>query len=273
MSSARSRRPRKSGTSTSICVAGERSRTARMQSTKCCAPPSRRSSRSTLVMTTYVRRNAAIVFGEVDGLVGVERQRAAMADVAERAAARADVAHDHERRRALAEALADVRARRFLAHRVQVVLAQDLLDLEEARRRRRAHADPRWLPQRLGRDHLDRDARGLAGALLLDAGFDADGPRRRRRRCGDAPTDRSTSAQRCPARPWLSLTERVRRARARDAPASASPATRTLQLHAERRAGRSRRVPDSRTGRCRRTVPGPSRRSARGRDRCSRCGP
>jgi hypothetical protein len=59
----------------------------------------------------------------------------AMADVAERAAPRALVAHDHERRGAVAEALADVRAARLLAHRVQPVFAQDLLDLVEAARR------------------------------------------------------------------------------------------------------------------------------------------
>jgi hypothetical protein len=56
-----------------------------------------------------------------------------VADVAERAAPGADVAHDHEGGGALAEALADVRAGGFLAHRVQLVLAQDLLDLVEAR--------------------------------------------------------------------------------------------------------------------------------------------
>lgn len=39
-------------------------------------------------------------------------------------APRALVANDHERRRAVAKALADVRARGFLAHRVQLVLAQ-----------------------------------------------------------------------------------------------------------------------------------------------------
>ena len=39
-------------TSTSMRVCGERLRTAPMQSTKCRAPPSRKSSRSTLVMTT-----------------------------------------------------------------------------------------------------------------------------------------------------------------------------------------------------------------------------
>src|SRR6478736_6323613 len=68
---------------------------------------------------------------EIDGLVGIERQRTAVPDVAERAAPRADVAHDHERGRALAEAFADVRARRFLANRVQTVLAQDPLDFVE----------------------------------------------------------------------------------------------------------------------------------------------
>ena len=170
MSSARARRPRKSGTSTSICVSGECTRTARMQSTKCCAPPSRRSSRSTLVMTTYRSFSARDRPGEVRRFLGVERQRPAVADVAERAAARADVAHDHERRRALAEAFADVRARGFLAHRVQVVLAQNLLDFVEARRRRRTHADPVGLAQRFGRDDLDGDARGLGAALVLDAG-------------------------------------------------------------------------------------------------------
>ena len=72
--------------------------------------------------------------GEVDRLVGIQRIGPAVADVAERAAPRALVAHDHEGRRAVAEAFADVRARRFLAHRVQLVLAQDLLDLVEARR-------------------------------------------------------------------------------------------------------------------------------------------
>ena len=62
---------------------------------------------------------------EVDGLLGIGRQRLAVRDVAERAAARAQVAEDHEGRGALAEALADVGAGRFLAHGVQAVLAQD----------------------------------------------------------------------------------------------------------------------------------------------------
>ena len=42
-------------------VCGEAARTAPMQAAKCPAPPSRRSSRSTLVMTTYFSSMAAIV--------------------------------------------------------------------------------------------------------------------------------------------------------------------------------------------------------------------
>ena len=104
-----------------------------MQSAKWPAPPSRRSSRSTLVITTYLSFIAAMVRGELVRLVRVGRQRLAVADVAEGAAARAQVAEDHEGGRALAEAFADVRAGGFLADRVQVVFAQDLLDLAEAR--------------------------------------------------------------------------------------------------------------------------------------------
>src|SRR3989344_40153 len=59
-SSAFSRRPRKSGTNISMRVVGEMARTARMQATKCAAPPSRRSSRSTEVMTTYLSPIAAM---------------------------------------------------------------------------------------------------------------------------------------------------------------------------------------------------------------------
>jgi hypothetical protein len=58
--------------------------------------------------------------------------------------------------------------RGFLAHRVQLVLAQDLLDLVEARARDcRLDADPVGLLQHLGGHHLDRDARGLGLRLLL----------------------------------------------------------------------------------------------------------
>ena len=106
--------------------------------------------------------------GQVGRLVHVQRIRAAVADVAERAAPGALVTHDHEGRGALAEAFADVRAARLLADGVQLVLAQDLLDLVEARGRAAGlDADPVGLLQRLGRHDLDRDARGLGLGLLL----------------------------------------------------------------------------------------------------------
>ena len=52
MRNATSKRPRKSGTKISILMPGEAARIALMQSTKCCEPPSGKSSLSTLVMTT-----------------------------------------------------------------------------------------------------------------------------------------------------------------------------------------------------------------------------
>src|SRR3972149_3909054 len=54
-------------------------------------------------------------------------------DVAERTAARAEVPQNHEGRGALAEALGDVRAGRFLADRVQFLLPEDPLDGVELR--------------------------------------------------------------------------------------------------------------------------------------------
>jgi hypothetical protein len=60
---------RKSGTSTSTVVAGERSRTARIQATKCPAPRSGRSSRSTEVMTTYFKPSVATASARCAGSV------------------------------------------------------------------------------------------------------------------------------------------------------------------------------------------------------------
>ena len=106
---------------------------------------------------------------EVAGLLGIRRQRLAVRDIAERAAARAQVAQDHESRRALAEAFADVGTARFFAHGVQAVFAQDALDFLEALAVAQAHADPVGLRERSRRHHLDRDACGLQPALLLFA--------------------------------------------------------------------------------------------------------
>src|SRR5207237_9960683 len=107
--------------------------------------------------------------GEVARLIRVGRERPAVRHVAERAAPRADVAQDHEGRRAFAEALADVWTGGFLAHGVQALAPQDVLDLVEARiRARRAHANPRRLRERRAARH---DADGLRLALFLYAGF------------------------------------------------------------------------------------------------------
>src|SRR5690606_22461630 len=108
--------------------------------------------------------------GEVLRLVGVERLGATVADVAEGAAPGADVAHDHEGGRALTEAFVDVRAGGFLAHGVQLVLAQRVLDLVEALgllAGAELDADPLRLLEAFGGDDLDRDAGGLVGAALL----------------------------------------------------------------------------------------------------------
>ena len=109
--------------------------------------------------------------GQIERLVGIERIWTAMAHVAKRATPGALVAHDHESRGALAKALADVGAGCFLAHRMELVLAQDLLDFVKACAGRAGlDANPVWLFQRLGRNDLDRDARGLGLRLLLGAG-------------------------------------------------------------------------------------------------------
>src|SRR3546814_12389964 len=65
---------------------------------------------------------------QVDRFVDVERIGAAMAHITEGAATRTLVAHDHERGRAFAKALAYVRARGLFAHSMQIMLAQDFLD-------------------------------------------------------------------------------------------------------------------------------------------------
>jgi hypothetical protein len=82
--------------------------------------------------------------GDLAGLQRVERLAALAArDRAVAAGARARVAHDLERGRAAAPALADVRAAGLLAHGVQPVLAHDRRELAVARARgRRAHAHP-----------------------------------------------------------------------------------------------------------------------------------
>jgi hypothetical protein len=171
MSMAMSMRPRKSGTRVSMVVFGEASRTARTTSTKCWAPPSRRSSRSTLVITTYCSFSEATESASSAGSFGLGGSGLAVADVAERAAAGADVAEDHEGRRAAAEAFADVRAGGFLADGVQLLFAQHGLDFAEAPGAVAGFdANPLGFAQRgVDRDDLDRDAGGFQFAFLFDA--------------------------------------------------------------------------------------------------------
>ena len=81
-------------------------------------------------------------FGEMARFIGIRRFRPAVTDIAERAAPRAQVAEDHECRRAFAETFADVRAGRFFANGMQLLRAQDVLDFLEARAVAEAHANP-----------------------------------------------------------------------------------------------------------------------------------
>ena len=109
-------------------------------------------------------------FGQVVGLVGIERVGPAMADIAKRATPGAFVAHDHEGRRALAKALADVGAGGLFTHGYQLVGAQDVLDLiKPGARAAGFDANPVGLFQHLTGLHLDRDAREFVTGFLLDA--------------------------------------------------------------------------------------------------------
>ena len=85
-------------------------------------------------MTTYCSLRAAMVLARLAGSSTIQRVRAAVAHIAKGAAAGALVTHDHEGGRALAKTLANVGAGgRLFTDRVQLVLAQDVLDLVKAR--------------------------------------------------------------------------------------------------------------------------------------------
>ena len=80
------------------------------------------------------------------GSFGIERElfllRRALRHRAESAAARAQVAQDHERRRAAVKAFMHVRAARRFANRVQIQLPQILLQIVNGREMRGAFAQP-----------------------------------------------------------------------------------------------------------------------------------
>ena len=113
-------------------------------------------------------------FEQADGVrqvlrfVGIGRQRLAVRHIAERTAARAHVAKDHEAGRAFAEAFADVGAGGFLAHGVQLVFAQHALHFVVACAAAGFDAYPlRFAQAFLQGNDLDRIARGFGGAGLF----------------------------------------------------------------------------------------------------------
>ena len=96
--------------------------------------------------------------GQVARLERVERSGRARGHVAEAAAARADVAHQHHRGRAAAPAFAHVGTARFLADRVQAELAQRAADGVVTARAGHADLEPRGLRFPLAELHQHRAA-------------------------------------------------------------------------------------------------------------------
>src|SRR5690606_20939748 len=74
--------------------------------------------------------------GQVYRLIAIQRIGPAVADVAERAATGADVAHDHKGSGTTTEAFANIGAADFFADGKQLVLAQLFFDFVDLRRRR-----------------------------------------------------------------------------------------------------------------------------------------
>ncbi len=119
---------------------------------------------------------AGNALGQLGRFVGVGRQRLAVPDIAKRAAARANIAKDHEGRGAAPEALADIRTSRFFANRVQLLVAQHAFDFAEAPAIVAGlDANPCRFAQGFGGDDLDRNARRLQLAFFLDPGHAAAG--------------------------------------------------------------------------------------------------
>ena len=123
-----SRRPLKSGISTSTMHSGVRRRTASITCAKWPAPSSGQ-------IVAVDRRDDGVLQAQlldglchVLGLERVDRARGALGHRAETAVARAHVAQDHEGRGTLAPALVDVGAARFLAHRVEVQARHQMID-------------------------------------------------------------------------------------------------------------------------------------------------
>ena len=109
---------------------------------KCAAPPSSRSSRATAVTTAKRSPSRATAAADARRLVGSSALGPARLHVAEAAGARAQVAADHERGRAVRPALAEVRARGGLADGVEPLLAHEREQALELGRLAVADAQP-----------------------------------------------------------------------------------------------------------------------------------
>ena len=110
-------------------------------------------------------------FGQIVGLLRIQRVGSSVAHIAKRAPARAFVTHDHEGGGALAKTLANIGAAGFFAHRVQMVVPQNFFNFIKARgRRARLHPNPIGLFQSFGMLHLDRNSFQLGLSLLFDKG-------------------------------------------------------------------------------------------------------
>ena len=90
-----------------------------------------------MLETQFGRRNRDML-----GLQRVDGTRHPGLDVAKRAGAGAGVAQDHHRGVLLGPAFADIRARRFLAHRDEAKVAHQLFGIGIALADRRLDADP-----------------------------------------------------------------------------------------------------------------------------------
>ena len=138
-------RPLKSGMSTSMAVCGFSARTARMVSAQMEAPPSSqlvaRDGGDDRVLEAHepdrLGHAARFVAIELGGAAGLHRAKAA--------AARADVAEDHDRGRLARPAFAEVRALRAFAHGVELVLVDDASRLLVNRAAGNLGAQPRRL--------------------------------------------------------------------------------------------------------------------------------
>src|SRR5690606_3487211 len=102
------------------------------------------------------------------GLVPVQLGRHAVRDRAVFARTRAYITEDQERGRPGFPALADVRAARLLAHRVETLATHQPLEPEVVRPARRAHLQPRWLPRGVLERRLPFEQRQPCRALGFD---------------------------------------------------------------------------------------------------------